>query len=75
MSNQIKINELEVQEAFATGGSFVTPEGASYNGNWYEAPAKKDDKQYRVIWTTVNWSAEDGADACNWKSPDYILEV
>jgi hypothetical protein len=74
MSNEIKIEELEVKDAFATGGSFVTPEGASYNGDWYEAPATKGDEDYRVIWTDVNWDAESEA-ACDWENPDYILEA
>lgn len=75
MSNQIKIEELKVQDAFATGGSFVTPDGESYNGNWYEAHAEKEENEYRVIWTDVNWDAEDGGDACDWENPDYILEA
>lgn len=75
MSNEIKIEELEVGEAFATGGGFTTPGGANYDGAWYEAPATKDGAEYRVIWTDVNWDAEDGSDACDWENPDYIFEA
>lgn len=70
----INFNELTIGDAFATGGGFETNFGR-YNGNWYQAPATdKDDNDFTVIWTDVNWDAEDGADACDWDNPDYILD-
>ena len=63
------------QEAYPTGGSFPVPGGATYNGNWYEASAKDgDDNNYRVIWTAVDWSADDASGACDWDNPDYVAE-
>jgi hypothetical protein len=83
-----KHNEIELNvsdNAFATGGSFPA-DGGTYSGHWYEANATDNDgNEYRVIWTKVNWDAEDGADACDWlcqtffsnkmNSPDYILQA
>ena len=75
---KIKHNEIELNvsgNAFATGGSFQA-DGGTYNGNWYEDTATDEaGNEYRVIWTEVDWDAEDGSDACNWDSPDYILEA
>ena len=75
---KIKHNEIELNvsdDAFATGGSFPA-DGGTYSGNWYEANATDNDgSEYRVIWTEVNWEAEDGADTCDWNSPDYILQA
>jgi hypothetical protein len=75
---KIKHNGIELNasgNAFATGGSFLV-DGKTYNGNWYEDTATDGaGNEYRVIWTDVNWDAADGADACDWNSPDYILNA
>ena len=64
------------QDAYPQGGSFQVPGGATYDGEWYEAHAvDSDGNDYRVIWTEVDWSADDASDACDWDNPDYVLEA
>jgi hypothetical protein len=61
------------QDAYPTGGSFGTDDGARYDGNWYEAHAVDEDgNEYTIYWTRVNWDADSG-DACDWDNPDYII--
>jgi len=75
---KINHNEIELNvsdDSHSDTGSFPV-EGGVYNGSWYESSATDSEgNEYRVIWTDVNWDAEDGSDACNWESPDHILEA
>ena len=64
------------QEAYPQGGSFPVPGGATYNGDWYEAHAvDADGNDYRVIWTEIDLETEDASEACDWDTPDYVLEA
>ena len=64
------------QDAYPTSGSFPVPGGATYTGDWYEAHAvDAGGKDYRVIWTDVDYETEDESDACDWDDPDYVLEA
>ena len=71
---KINIDELIVREAHIEGGSFLTDNGYVYYGKWYQAYAEDNEgEEYMVIWTDVDWDAEDSGDACDWDNPDYIL--
>jgi len=71
---KINLDELVIDDAYADGGSFPTSLG-TYNGKWYQSDARdKDGNRYRVIWTKVDWDTEDESNACNWDSPDYVLD-
>ena len=64
------------QEPYANGGTIVFPDGSRYDGKWYECLAiGEHGNNYRLLWTNVNWDAEDESDRCNWDSPDYILNA
>lgn len=61
------------------GGGFDVPDtdpdypGWRYDGNWLEQYAKDaDGKEYKVIWTDVDWDA-DGGDQADWDHPNYII--
>lgn len=63
------------QDAYPQGGS-LPARGGTHDGKWYEADAvDADGNHYRVLWTEVDWSAEDASNACDWDNPDYILEA
>lgn len=71
---KVNLNELAIGDAYVEGGSFETSAG-TYGGNWYQAHAKdKDENEYTVIWTDVDWNAKDESNACNWDKPDYVLD-
>lgn len=70
----IDLNELKIGEAYATGGSFELTLG-TYAGDWYEAHATDSSgREWTIIWTKVNWDAEEALNACDWDSPDYIFD-
>jgi len=71
---KVNLDELNIGDAYCTGGSFNTNAG-TYSGNWYQAHATdKNGSEYTIIWTDVDWDTEDEGNACNWESPDYILD-
>jgi hypothetical protein len=68
----IDFDKLTISEPYIEGGSINLSCG-TLSGNWYEAQATdQGGNQYTVIWAKVDFDA-DGADACDWDNPDYIL--
>jgi hypothetical protein len=64
------------RKPFSSSGRFITPGGRWIEGRWFEAPAEDAyGRQYRVVWTNVNWKAEDPERAADWKNPDYVIEA
>ena len=68
----IDFDKLTVREPHVESGSLILSCG-TLSGNWYEAQAQDENgNNYTVVWTKVDFNA-DGADACDWENPDYIL--